>query len=214
MCRKLNAYEAELTVTHVNGEEIVFIYGLADTDSSEFDRTATVVEAVIDESLSVGPLQRMYKGCEVNRFRHGSVIVIFDIYLTRESIPEDRITTAFTQALRGNMLGTNQTLTVIPSSFQVQEKVESAEDPWYNHPFYIALLCAGGVAAVAVCAISVYCCKFRKTGRNKPVSVYNTAESTPDLRGNSPGPIELNFVVTNTSDRPMDRSFAPLVKME
>ncbi|XP_019633198.1 PREDICTED: von Willebrand factor D and EGF domain-containing protein-like isoform X3 [Branchiostoma belcheri] len=215
MCRQLNTYEAELTVTHINGEEIVFTSsGLGDTDSEEFDRTATVVEAVMGEALSLAPLRRLYKGCEVNGFKHGSVIVIFDIYLTEESIPEDRITTAFTQALQGNMLGTNQTMTVIPSSFQVQEKVESAEEPWYSQPLYVALLCVGAVAAVVACAISVYCCKCRKMVCNKPVSVYNTPERTPDLRTNSPGPIEMNFVVTNNSDRPMDRSFGSLFKME
>ncbi|XP_035658108.1 von Willebrand factor D and EGF domain-containing protein-like [Branchiostoma floridae] len=219
MCRELNAYEARLTVTHVNGDEVFFTSsGLGDPDSDVFGETATVVEALITEAFSAGSLERMYKGCDVKAFEYGSVIVVFDIYLTEESIAKDRITTAFAQALQGNILGTNQTLTVVPSSFQVQEKVESASGPWYNQPLYVALLCVGCVLVVVVaCTLTVFCCKRGKMNRSKPVSVYNTGESSHDNGGNmnaSPRPIELNFFVTDNSDRAVNRSPTSLVKME
>ncbi|XP_078703010.1 von Willebrand factor D and EGF domain-containing protein-like isoform X1 [Branchiostoma floridae x Branchiostoma belcheri] len=179
-CRESLMYRAELTIVEIGGVQQSFTAELGDTESEEFDRTASVLKDALDEHFEASSLGGRYKGVKITSFGEGSVIARFDIYLSQCPTSISTVTEAFYGNLQGHTFGSSQ-VKIAPSSLQVSEVAEDnpEPEPWYKEPLYLTLVCAGCAVAVTAAIVAMICCYAKHNGQQKKqyrVDVLHQAE--------------------------------------
>ncbi|CAH1239237.1 VWDE [Branchiostoma lanceolatum] len=170
-CKETITFDAELTVSNIDSDEAVFTEsGLGDPESEQFISTAEVVETAIEAILKASDLGG-YKGCKVTGFRSGSVIILFDVYVSGEetiSATEIKYILYTGIQLNNNTLGSTGSIVVIPASLQVSKALPNEDTPWTKEPLYLVLLCVGiaVVVTIGLVVIMYYCAGRKKRNRS------------------------------------------------
>ncbi|CAH1239253.1 VWDE [Branchiostoma lanceolatum] len=186
------AFTGEITLTIVNGNEVVFTEeGLGTPGSQEFIEMATLLDEAIIALLHTGSLQDKFVGCKVKAFRQGSVIAEFDVYFVEDAdLSSSEVMDAILNDLTNNTLsGENGVIVVIPSSLQVSSQATPATGQmWYNSPLYLSLLCVGCAVVVTVLIVGAVCLLTSPNRRRKMVISDSTVDiNMADMNGKAEG---------------------------
>ncbi|XP_035688112.1 von Willebrand factor D and EGF domain-containing protein-like [Branchiostoma floridae] len=166
-------YDATIILTTINGNEAVFTEdGLGTPGSQEFLDQAIMIKDMINAVYESSDLHDLYRGCKVNAFRQGSVIVDFEVFFVENAdLSVSELKDAILNSLTNNTLsGENGVVVVIPSSLDVSPQATTATDQlWYNNPLYLSLLCVGCAVVATVLIVGTVCLLTSPKRRRKMV---------------------------------------------
>ncbi|XP_035689594.1 von Willebrand factor D and EGF domain-containing protein-like [Branchiostoma floridae] len=205
-CRESVKYPAEfeVTVTHIDEDELVFTPALGDAESEEFRETAMSLETALTEYFGASRLGGLYSGVKIKSFRRGSVIARFDVYLSQSPADEDDVEDALYKALENITVGSSG-VRIVPSSFNVIKTEDDPPTPWYKEPLYLALVCTGCAVGVTIAVVVLMCyCKSNSKKKRHIVDESVGGVPEPVLLRELPGeanksfddrqPVQINFL--------------------
>ncbi|XP_035658090.1 uncharacterized protein LOC118403475 [Branchiostoma floridae] len=161
-------YKAEVTLTTIQGQPVVFSEELATPGSQLFVQTATVVENSMNTILRRSPIQDTFMRSKVTGFRQGSVISEIDLYLEKQ---EGEVVSAsyvrdviLAGVLNNTIYSPGRSLGIQANSLQVTQPGEGEVDRTAENGTIAAIVIVLAALLLAVVGVAAF---FYRRHRSK-----------------------------------------------